>query len=426
MLWPGAANVAVSVVHVAKGKPNTPQLHLDGEAVPAINCRLRGKPERPDPVNLAANDHKSFVGSYVLGMGFTLTPAERDALIRKSKKNAERIFPYLGGEEVNTSPTQEFDRYVISFGTMSLEEAERWPDLIAIVREKVKPERDKNNRDNYRKLWWRFGELRPGLYAALAPLSRCLVTSAISKHRVFAFAPAEWVFSHNTYVFPTDQFSDFAVLQSRVHLPWAALLSSGLEERGGYRPSDCFETFPFPRDATLSPSSAVERAGKTLYERRAKYMVATEQGLTKTYNQLKDPLCTEPRVEELRRLHEAMDRAVLNAYGWGDVEVPPYGTPQTAETRRALERFEDEVIDRLFTLNAERAAEEHRGVARTSQKSGPGLAKSMPPSAIPAKRKAEASRASRDSESRLKPGVRRTSAPPSKAPPRRVANSRKH
>lgn len=311
-----------------------------------------------DPVVLAANAEKSFVGSYVLGMGFTLTPDERDALVRKSKKNTERIFPYIGGEEVNTSPTQAFERYVINFGTMSLEEAERWPDLIAIVREKVKPERDKNNREVRKKYWWRFGEVAPALYEAIGPLKRCLVNSRHTKHLVFAFQPTERVFSEALYVYPFEDNAHFAVLQSRIHEPWARLLSSSLEDRLRYAASDCFETFPFPRDATLGPGSVIERAGKTLYEKRAKYMVDTQQGLTQTYNQLKDPQCTEPRVEELRRLHEAMDRAVLDAYGWKDIEVPPYGTPVTHEERKALERFEDEVIDRLFELNSQRAAEE--------------------------------------------------------------------
>ena len=53
-----------------------------------------------------------------------------------------------------------------------------------------------------------------------------------------------------------------------------------------------------------------------------------------------------------------MDRAVLRAYGWVHIEVPPYVTPQTDSERQALESFEDEVIDRLFVLNAERAREE--------------------------------------------------------------------
>ncbi len=92
------------------------------------------------------------------------------------------------------------------------------------------------------------------------------------------------------------------------------------------------------------------------------FMLDTQQGLTTTYNLLKDPDCHDPRIEELRRLHEEMDRAVLAAYGWDDIPVPPYGTPATDAERRALEAFEDEVIDRLFVLNAQRAEEEKRQI----------------------------------------------------------------
>jgi hypothetical protein len=88
-------------------------------------------------------------------------------------------------------------------------------------------------------------------------------------------------------------------------------------------------------------------------------MVETNQGLTKTCNALKDPACEDPRVLELRRLHEAMDRAVLDAYGWGDVPVPPYCPASDAE-RAAVQAFEDEVIDRLYVVNAERGREELR------------------------------------------------------------------
>ena len=159
-------------------------------------------PERPDPQKLEANSNKSFQGSIVLGMGFTLTPQERDELIARDKKNAERIFPYIGGKEVNASPTQDFHRYVINFGQMSLEEAEKWPDLLQIVRENVKPERDKNNRLQYKKYWWHHGGKRPALYKAIQGLPRCLVTSCVSKHLVFSFQPPDRVFSHKLFVFP--------------------------------------------------------------------------------------------------------------------------------------------------------------------------------------------------------------------------------
>src|SRR5690606_9943514 len=104
------------------------------------------------------------------------------------------------------------------------------------------------------------------------------------------------------------------------------------------------------------------------YEARAKYMVDTDQGLTKTYNALKDAACTDARILELRALHEEMDRAVLRSYpklagvgskdpsivGWSDIQVPPFCIKTEAD-KAALALFEDEVIDRLFVLNAERA-----------------------------------------------------------------------
>jgi len=361
MPWPGDAAVDVSVVLLAKGHASegVRQSILDELPSPAISSRLRPTPERSDPVVLEANRGYSFQGSIVLGLGFTLTSGERDALITKHNENGERIFPYLGGQEVNTSPTQAHDRYVISFGQMSLTEAERWPDLLAIVREKVKPERDQNNRENYRKCWWQFAEYRPGLFEAIANLNRCFVTSGISKHRVFAAVTPQQVFTHNLYVFPLQSMTSFAVLQSKVHIPWADLLSSGLETRGGYRPSDCFETFPFPQPDPRAVIPAVEAAGERLYAARAAYMVDTNQGLTQTYNHLKDRQHDDPRILELRALHEAMDRAVLDAYGWTDLAVPPF-CPLTPDDTRALDAFQDTIIDRLFVLNAERAAEERR------------------------------------------------------------------
>ncbi|HRI07925.1 MAG TPA: hypothetical protein PKW35_08915, partial [Nannocystaceae bacterium] len=360
MPWPeeGAA-VTISIVHLARGSaaahcktlelhdpdPDKPddQAALVHRRVPAINSRLRPTPERPDPRPLPANAGLSFVGSYVLGMGFVLTPDERDALIRKNPRNGERIFPYLGGEEVNTNPDQGFDRYVINFGQMELTEAEKWPDLLKIVREKVKPEREKVNREAHRKYWWRFGDYRPGLFNAIRALPRCLVTSRVTKHLMFSFQPTNRVFSEATCVFALSLFSAFAVLQSRIHEFWARLLSSSLEDRLRYSVADCFETFPFPWEDPRRVEGGLEEVGERLYEARAGYMRATEQGLTKLYNALKDPSTAEGadartgQLAEIRRLHEDLDRAVLAAYGWSDIPVPPYTTPQTPTQRRTLE-----------------------------------------------------------------------------------------
>ncbi len=384
MMWPGNAAVAVSVVHVAKGRDreSISKKCLDGKEVQDINSRLRGKPERPDPVPLLSNANLAFVGTYVLGMGFVLTPEEREEFVRKDKRNAARIIPYLGGEEVNTSPTQEFNRYVICFSNFpqkageklaSLEEAEvrNWPDLHRHLVEKVKPERAKSGAD--RDEWWLFLRPRPELYETIAGRSRCLVTARVTKHLVWSFQPGSRIFSEQLIVLALSSSSALAPLQSRIHEVWSRLLASSLEERLRYGPSDCFENFPFSKSDPRTFIPALEELGERLYTARAEYMKSTNQGLTQTYNKLKDPGCDDPEIVSLRALHVDLDRAVLEAYGWSSIGVPPYTTPETDDESARLEAFEDEVLDKLFALNAERAALE--SVSGPDTAAGPGKPK---------------------------------------------------
>ena len=151
--WPGQAAVIVSVVHVAKG-PTAEPYRLDDRDVPFITAYLFHAGGHDDPEKIRANEGKSFQGAVVVGMGFTFDDtdtkgvaspiAEMHRLIANDPRNAERIFPYIGGEEVNDSPTHAHHRYVINFGEMTEEEARQWPDLMRIVEEKVKPEREES------------------------------------------------------------------------------------------------------------------------------------------------------------------------------------------------------------------------------------------------------------------------------------------
>src|SRR5690349_21068005 len=85
-----------------------------------------------------------------------------------------------------------------------------------------------------------------------------------------------------------------------------------------YTPSDCFETFPLASEWRLA--RALEAAGAEYYEFRAALMLRNKEGLTKTYNRFHDPSEDDPDILALRRLHDYMDRAVLDAYGWSDVQ----------------------------------------------------------------------------------------------------------
>lgn len=386
--WPGDAAVTVSTVHLVKGGPvrNT-TAYLNGRAVANIDSRLNVAHERPSPIVLDSNRGRSYLGCKIGGQGFVISPEQRAALVLQRQSNAELIRPYIGGEDVNSAPDQTSNRFVIDFGPRSLDEAEQWPELLELVRLEVKPYRDTVKRETWKKRWWQFAEVYPSMRAAIAPLSRCLVTARVSKHLLFCYQATDRVFSEQLYVFPLYPNTPFAVLQSRVHEFWARLLSSSLEDRLRYAASDCFETFPFPAGDPRAVIPELETIGETLYSARAAYMLEMNQGLTKTYNALKDPHNTDPRILELRRLHEEMDRAVLRAYpkldgvgdaaavGWSDIAVPPYCIA-TDEDQRTLAAFEEQVIDRLFQLNALRAKNEAAlGQGQAKGKKAPAKAK---------------------------------------------------
>jgi hypothetical protein len=360
--------------------PHNLPVILDGKPVEKITAFLFPKGGNDDPHVLLANADKSFVGSYVLGMGFTFddtnpeaTPiAEMHRLIEQDPRNAERIFPYIGGEEVNSSPTHAHHRYVINFGDMSEDEARKWSDLMAIVEEKVKPGRLKQNREIRARYWWRFGETTPALFRAIAQCDRVLVCCIVSKYLSFAFLPANMVYSHKLNVFALESYSAFAILQSRIHEIWAWFFSSTMKDDLNYSPSDCFETFPFPPNWETNPT--LEAIGKAYYEFRAALMVRNNQGLTDTYNRFHDPDERDPDILKLRELHEQCDRAVLEAYGWQDISIAcefllDYDEADVeANSRRKKpwryrwpEAVHDEVLARLLELNQKRHEEEILG-----------------------------------------------------------------
>jgi hypothetical protein len=363
---------------------------LDGRAVELITAFLFHAGGDDDPARLPENAGKSFIGSYVLGMGFTFDDtdtksiaaplAEMRRLIQKNPRNQAVIFPYIGGEEVNDSPTHAHHRYVIDFFDRNLKEAEEWPDLMSIVRERVKPERDVQNRKALRERWWQYAEKRPGLVAAIGGLERVLSCTLHSKDLSFSFLPAQAVFSHALAVFPLPNHAAFCALQARPHEIWARFFGSSLEDRLRYTPTDCFETFPFPENWETHP--ALETAGKAYYDFRAALMVRNDEGLTKTYNRFHDPEENDPDILTLRELHAAMDHAVLASYGWADVNTDckflldyeideeDWGDKKKPWRYRWPDEVQAEVLARLLELNAERAKEEARAGAPATRKRG--------------------------------------------------------
>jgi hypothetical protein len=375
---------------------------LDGKPVEKITAFLFHAGGNNDPQRLISNQDKSFQGSIVLGMGFTFddgntnaTPiAEMHCLIEKDPRNQERIFPYIGGEEVNSSPTHAHDRYVINFGDMSEEEAREWPDLISIVEDKVKPDRMKNNREYYSRYWWQYGEKRIDLVRAIESLDRVLVTNAqATTHLGFIFYSPKVVFANSLNIFPLRNYSDFTVLQSSIHEVWARFFSSSMKDDLRYNPTDCFEPFPFPEN--WETNAELESIGQEYYEFRAALMIRNNQGLTATYNRFHDPEEDNSDILKLRQLHTQMDTAVLAAYGWTDIsttcefrldyeEDTPDPEPTEGKRQRKKpwryrwpEATHDEVLARLLELNQQRHEAEILGGKHAEKKAKKPKAKGV-------------------------------------------------
>lgn len=381
--WPGEASLEVAQVWLHRGAwPDA--FVLNGQPVAGITPfltvpgQVAGKPHR-----LAANEEKSFIGSYVLGMGFVLTPEEAQALIARNPRNQACLFPYLNGEDLNSRWDQSPSRWVINFHdwplsrgadgvwrTADAKQRKAWlqsgivpadypdpvaadyPELLAIVEEKVKPERDKLNRKVRRERWWQFAERTPKLYSTIAGMNKVLVKALVSSSWAFSLVPNGIIFDQKLVVL-TDM--PFALLQSSIHFVWASYYGSTLRSAGyNYTPTDCFENFPFPLNL-----SGLDAIGERYYTHRQRIMQTRREGLTATYNRFHNPNDRAPDIQQLRDLHVEMDHAVAAAYGWQDLALD-HGFHDTKQGLRftVAEAARRDLLDRLLALNHQRHEEE--------------------------------------------------------------------
>ena len=181
--WPGVAAVEVTLLSISKAKTNSIK-YLKGRVVETINSYLEDSDTNSVASKLKTNADKSYLGTAVQGSGFILSNNEAQGLLYNIK-NKKFIQKYLTGEDVNGDPNQEPSHFVLNFKDSSVEEAKKSPELLQIVVDRVKPERDKNNRKAYRDYWWQFGEKRSSLYTSLSTSSEIYLSSRLTKFLAF-------------------------------------------------------------------------------------------------------------------------------------------------------------------------------------------------------------------------------------------------
>jgi hypothetical protein len=350
--WPGAAGLSVSVFHATKLAWSGP-LMLDGHPVPRISSVLTGAEEMGEPHELSQTIVVG-VGAKPNANGFLLGEDEARVLLVASPQNARVVRPYLAGDDVVSTPDCTAQRWAIYFGDIPLVEAEAYPEAMEIVRERVYPERRNATDRVKREKWWQFERHAKDVVSALAGLPRFFATSEVSKFLAIAAIPTGVLPSNLCVVFASSEWSVFAILQSTVHEAWARRPGmSKLETRPRYNPTLCFKTFPLP---TLP--EALSQIGQTYHARRLKIAHARVEGLTDVYNRFHDPSDKSADVSELRTLRVEMDRSVVAAYEWSDLDLGHAFHPTKGGTRFTVsEPSRRTLLERLLALNHLRYAE---------------------------------------------------------------------
>lgn len=306
---------------------------------------------------LQANAGITCPGVKLHGKGFQVSADEAAALGLQNITGLERhLRPYANGKDL--LHTSRGHLVIDLYGLKIQEVRQRFPEVYQWVLERVKPERDQNRREGRRTNWWVFGEPVPAWREMSEGLGRFIATVETSKHRVFVFLPANLLPDNMITAIGMDDAFYLGILSSLVHVTWALAAGGTLEDRPRYNKTRCFDPFPFPA-CSEAQKQRIRDLGEALDAHR-KRQQAQHPKLTITgmYNVLEKLRTGEPLTEKereiheqglvsiLKQIHDDLDAAVFEAYGW----------PATLT--------DEEILERLVTLNQERAEEEKRGLIR--------------------------------------------------------------
>lgn len=375
----GAGSLLKVVSEEATGDHEEIRVKL-AEARGVLHADLRVGANVAGAQSLRANEDLSNRGFCLFGAGFIVDKRQASQLGWDEGVEHPVIRKYRNGRDLTATSR---DVLVIDlFGMDESQARTQYPAIYQHVLDHVWPERRNNSRKVRREKWWLFGEPNPKLRVQLNGLSRYIVTVETAKHRVFQFLDADVAPDNKLIAIAVDDAAMLGVLSSWVHVEWALGSGSTLEDRPVYVKTICFESFPFP-EIFAEHGVHIRKLAEQLDAHRKRQQDA-HPGITLTgmYNVLEklrtgETLAAKEKtiheqglVSVLRQLHDELDEAVLDAYGWSDLwpvlrvahglDAPAAGSSQ-AEARQS---FSEAVLERLVALNAQRAAEEARGHVR--------------------------------------------------------------
>ncbi|MGA5325306.1 Eco57I restriction-modification methylase domain-containing protein [Streptomyces griseoincarnatus] len=336
---------------------------------------------------LECNSSASFQGAIVLGLGFTMSEEEARSWILEDDNYRDVLFPYLNGQDINNHPEHRTNRWVVNFHDWTLERAKWYGKAFEKIELEVKPERQRRDssgnfvlRKPLPQRYWHYADKRPALTAALALMRRCIVITLSSATQMPVMVPTGPVFSHMLVVIPSDDFAQLGFRSSEVQYWWTTDRCSSLKSDLRFTPSDAVRPLVQPM-----LTERLRKAGSRLDAYRRELMLSRNAGLTDTYNLFHSSDCKDGDIIELRRIHEEVDKATVEAYGWHDLldvsgqTLPADPTHETFPLDHGFHETDQgarytigllartEIIDRLRQLNHQAYADEvhlglHKGV----------------------------------------------------------------
>lgn len=374
--------VLAKVMREAELNTDTPQVELERREG-KVTSKLTIGADLSKAQRLLASEALSSRGISLHGAGFIVTPREAAGLGLGSIAGLEaHILHYRHGRDLAQKPRGVM--VIDLFGLTADQVRERFPAVYQRVSDRVKPERDQNNRAAYRENWWVFGEPRADLRAALAGLQRYVATIETAKHRFFQFLDASVRPDNMLVAIALDNSEQLAILSSRLHVHWAINLGGwlGMGNDPRYSKTRTFDPFPFASPISPRLAELGERLDAFRKERLAAHDFLTMTGLYNALERVREldaridaPLSEAERdiydagqIAILKELHDEIDRETFAAYGWSDLGArlvgKPGGTTPSPHKSADQEAAEEELLVRLVTLNQERAAEEKQGMVR--------------------------------------------------------------
>jgi hypothetical protein len=329
-----------------------------GQHSGAIHADLRAGTDVLAAKPLQANSGIAFTGMYPLGQGFVLLPDDVEAATGKSQKEMAALRPFYIAKDLTQRDRKAL---VIDFYPRPQEECRRdFPNLFQWVLTRVKPQRDQDPVEKRRRNWWLFTRPIPPLREALVGIQRYVLVPRTAKRFTFQFKASHAAPDTSVVAVAVDDAFVLGALSSRGHQVWATRLGGrmGVGNDPRYQHRSTFLPFPFP-DPPNSGREQIRALAEELDAHRKQQQAAhPDLTITGMYNVLeklrsgealtaKDKVIHEQGlVSVLKKLHDDLDAAVFDAYGW------PH------------DLSDEQILERLVALNAERAAEEKRGLVR--------------------------------------------------------------